>query len=117
MEATSIIRPTYSVVSQRIRDWFHGEILNHGWQESLDIASEIDAMISQMPEPLPESAVAWRRWNDFEKDTSRHDPGLYVAMDLCRYSEWAADVDLGLTTEPYEGVPRILISIGRLEER
>jgi hypothetical protein len=67
-------------------------------------------MIAAMEEPLPESAAAWKRWSDFENDTNRNDPGLYIAMDLCKYAEWCADVDLGLTDKPFEGVPRLVIS-------
>lgn len=69
-------------------------------------------MIAAMPNPLPESAAAWRRWNDFENDTSKHDPGLYTAMGLCKHAEWCADVDLGLTDKPVEGVPRLVICGG-----
>ena len=111
-EKTTTVAPVQCVVSRRIRDWFQGEKQNHGWQKSNEIAAEIDAMIAAMDEPLPESAAAWKRWNDFENDTSRHDPGLHIAMDLCKYTEWCADVALGLTDEPFEGVPRLVISFG-----
>lgn len=43
-------------VSQRIRDWFQGEKQNHGYQKSQVIGNEINAMIAEMPDPLPESA-------------------------------------------------------------
>jgi hypothetical protein len=111
-ENTSMNAPVHAVVSRRIRDWFQCEKQNHGWQKSNEIAAEIDAMIAAMDEPLPESAAAWKRWNDFESDTSRNDPGLHIAMDLCKYTEWSADVALGLTDEPFIGVPRIVISVG-----
>lgn len=111
-EHATTVAPVQCVVSRRIRDWFQGEKQNHGWQKSQEIADEIDAMIAAMQEPLPESAAAWKRWNDFENDTSRHDPGLHIAMDLCKYTEWSADVALGLTDEPFEGVPRLVISFG-----
>jgi hypothetical protein len=111
-EKTSESAPVHAVVSRRIRDWFQGEKQNHGWKRSLEISGEIDAMIAAMPDPLPESAAAWKRWNDFENDTSRVDPGLHIAMDLCKYAEWCADVDLGLTDKPFEGVPRLVISFG-----
>ena len=104
--------PVHAVVSQRIRDWFQGEKQNRDWKTSNEIAAEIDAMIAAMDEPLPESAAAWKRWNEFENNTSRNDPGLYIAMDLCKYTEWSADWDLGMTDKPFEGVPRLVISFG-----
>ena len=111
-EKTSMSAPVHAVVSRRIRDWFQCEKQNHGWKKSHEIAAEIDAMIAAMEEPLPESAAAWKRWSDFENDTNRNDPGLYIARDLCKYAEWCADVDLGLTDKPFEGVSRLVISFG-----
>lgn len=99
------------LVSRRIRDWFQGEKQNQGWQESQKIAAEIDDIIYSMKEPLPESAAAWKSWSDFEKNLDRHDPGLYIAMDLCKYAEWCANRDLGLTVESFEGVHRLVISL------
>jgi hypothetical protein len=96
-------------VSKRIRDWFQGERENQGWERSLETADEVNAMIASMSEPLPESAAAWKQWIDFENNTSKKDPGLHVAMNLCKYAEWAADAALGLSKEPFVGVPCLII--------
>lgn len=95
-------------ISQLIRDWFQGEKRNWSWVQGQIYGEEIDKRIAAMPEPLPESAAAWKRWNEFEADFNRVDPGLAVAMDLCKYTEWAADTDLGFTDEPFEGVPHLI---------
>ena len=98
-------------ISQRIRDWFQGEKQNWGHQQSTDVWDEIAAMVKDAPEAeLTESAVAWKAWNDFEDDYKRVDPGCRIAMDLCKYTEWCADKALGLTDEPFEGVPHLVIS-------
>lgn len=97
-------------IAQRIRDWFQGEKASQRGTDADEIASEIDAMIAAINCPLPAAAQAWKDWNDFENDCRKHDPGLYKAMDLCKYAEWTADVALGLTDEPFAGVPRITIS-------
>jgi hypothetical protein len=89
-------------ISQLIRDWFQGEKRNWGWLQGQICGEEIDKRIAAMPDPLTEPAAAWKR-------SSRVDPGLHIAMDLCKYTEWAADTDLGLTSEPFEGVPHLMI--------
>ena len=100
-------------VAQRIRDWFQGEKSGQRGTVADEISTEIDSMIAAMDEPIPPAAQAWKDWNDFENDIDRPaDPGLYRGMDLCKYAEWSADVALGLTDAPFEGVPRIVIRIG-----
>lgn len=100
-----------SSIAQRIRDWFQGERANHGYQAGRDIADEVDAMIASAPEPLSDAAAAWKEWTDYENSTTR-ERNHGVAMDLCKYAEWCADVELGLTTEPFQGVPRIVLVAG-----
>lgn len=100
-----------ALVSQRIHEWFAKEKAGLDWDESIRLQDAIDAMIAAMPEPLPESAAAWKRWIDFENDTSRHDPGLRIAMDLCAYAEWSAKKTLGLTEEKFADVPQLVVSI------
>ena len=97
-------------LSQRIRDWFQGSEANLGYRELQAIADEIDATIAAMLGPLTGSAAAWKEWSDFEADTKRNDPGLHRAMNLCSFAEWCVDTELGLTSEPFEGVPRIVIT-------
>ena len=97
-------------LSQRIRDWFQGSKVNLGYRELDAISSEIDATIAAIQQPLIGSAAAWKRWSDFEADTNRNDPGLHQAMNLCSFAEWCADTELGLTSEPFEGVPRLVIT-------
>jgi hypothetical protein len=97
-------------LSQRIRDWFQGSEANLGYRELDAISGEIDATIAAMQGPLTGSAAAWKQWSDFEADTKRNDPGLHQAMDLCSFAEWCADTELGLTSEPFEGVPRMVIT-------
>jgi len=97
-------------LSQRIRDWFQGSEANLGYRELQAIADEIDATIAATQEPLTGSAAAWKEWSDFEADPTRDDPGLHLAMMLCSFAEWTADTDLGLTSEPFNGVPRIVIT-------
>jgi hypothetical protein len=97
-------------LSQRIRDWFQGSEANLGYRELDAISGEIDATIAAMQGPLTGSAAAWKQWSDFEADTKRNDPGLHQAMDLCSFAEWCADTELGLTSEPFEGVPRLVIT-------
>lgn len=96
-------------IAQMIHDWFQGEKRNWGWLQSRTRSDEIDSYIAAMSGSLPKPAAAWLRWTEFEADPSRVDPGLQIAMDLCKYAEWAADTELGLTSEPFEGVPRLLI--------
>jgi hypothetical protein len=112
MDNASSATPVHRFVSQRIRDWFQGEKSGQRGTVADEIAREIDEMIAAMEQPLPSAAQAWKDWNDFENDCRRHDPGMYRAMDLCKYAEWSADVALGLTDEPFSGVPRIVISVG-----
>jgi hypothetical protein len=97
-------------LSQRIRDWFQGSEANLGYRELDAISGEIDATIAAMQGPLTGSAAAWKQWSDFEADTKRNDPGLHQAMNLCSFAEWCADTELGLTSEPFEGVPRLVIT-------
>ena len=97
-------------LSQRIRDWFQGSKANLGYRELDAISSEIDATIAATQEPLTGSAAAWKRWSDFEADANKNDPGLHQAMNLCSFAEWCADTELGLTSEPFEGVPRLVIT-------
>ena len=99
-------------IAQRIRDWFQAEHGNQPWQVGDSIADEINAMIAELPEPLPPASHAWKTWNDYESDTTRVDPGLQNAMTLCKFAEWQADVVLGLTDRGFEGVPRIIIKVG-----
>jgi hypothetical protein len=97
-------------LSQRIRDWFQASKANLCYRELNAISAEIDATIAATQEPLSGSAAAWKEWSDFEDDPKRYDPALHQAMDFCKFAEWCADTELGLTSEPFEGVPRLVIT-------
>jgi len=94
-------------IAQLIRAWFQGEERNWDWLQGQIVGDLIDKRIANMPDPLPAPAAAWKRWNKFEADPNRVDPGLQIAMDLCKYTEWCADTSLGLTDAPFEGVPHL----------
>lgn len=97
------------VIARLILDWFDGERRNHGYDRGRELQDEIDCAIAEMHEPLPMAAAAWKQWTEYE---SRTDEGKrhFDCMELCRLTEWAALVELGLTADPYEGCPRIVIN-------
>lgn len=110
-DTTATSAPVDALVSQLIHEWFTKEKAGLKCDESIRLQDAIDTMIAGMPEPLPLAAKAWQDWMAFENDTSRHDPGLRIAMDLCAYAEWAAEKTLGLTGEEFAGVPQLVFSI------
>jgi hypothetical protein len=98
------------IISRRILDWFEGEDANHGWQESIRITDEINSMIEAMSRPLTASAAAWKDWQDFESECTEYTANFYTLMEMCQYAEWCVKTDLGLTSEPFAGVPRIVVT-------
>lgn len=99
---------TDRIIALLISDWFSG--LSY-WGQDI-IGNRIDFLISEIHGPLTQAEDAWRYWNDRENDFPRR-VSHHAMMDLCKYAEWCAETELGSTTEPFSGVPRLVLTIGQ----
>ena len=100
-------------LSKLINQWFDAEHNGQTYIQSNKRLEEIDLIITNMDEPLSESANAWKEWSDFENRTDKSviDPTMYKRTLLCAYAEWSAKKDLGINVSDFEGVPQLTVMI------
>lgn len=87
------------MVAKRILDWFKAHDSNENHKVLSDMVDEIDALIASSPPT--QAGLAWKAWAEFEDLPEKHDPGNYISINHCYYTEWCARVELGLTRQEF----------------